>query len=72
MFGCGGGTRIIQAQQEEAAPSAEAPKKSDKAVQDAAAEALRRRRNQRGYRSTIFANFMNDDQRRQLAQTLGS
>jgi hypothetical protein len=51
MFGGGGSARVPDI------PVAEpAPEVSDKAVQEAVAEALRRRKRSRGFRATILAS----------------
>lgn len=48
------------------------PKEKDKAVQQAAAEALARKKRGSGYRNTILTkSFMSDDAQAQL-QTLGT
>ena len=47
------------------------PKVEDPAVQEAAAEALRRRRKGRGYRSTVLRN-MTDSATAAKLETLGS
>lgn len=47
------------------------PAVQDKEVQDAAAEAVRRRRRQKGFRSTILSTLISDSDRAKL-QTLGS
>lgn len=52
----------------EPGPIPPAPKQSDPAVQEAAAEALRRKSKQRGYRSTILASKMMDDGTRKSMQ----
>lgn len=49
-----------------------APKIEDTAVQEAASEALRRRRKARGYRSTILRNDMLDSNAANRLETLGS
>ena len=55
-----------------ATPASTAPPKTeDKAVQDAAAEALRRRRTARGFRSTILSSMM-EDKAPALKETLGT
>lgn len=47
-------------------------KEEDKAVQDAAAEAIARKRKQRGFRSTILAKDMMSEDTAAKLQTLGS
>ena len=47
------------------------PKVEDPAVQEAAADALRRRRRGRGYRSTVLRNMTDSDTAAKL-ETLGS
>ena len=48
-------------------------KEEDKAVQEAAAEAIRRKQRQKGYRATILAkDLITDDTMKNLKQTLGS
>ena len=49
-----------------------APKPSDKEVQEAQAEALRRRQRARGFRATIIAQRGSDPNDSRLQQTLGS
>lgn len=53
-------------------PLAESPKIEDKAVQDAAAEAIARKKKQRGFRSTILSKDMMSDQTAAKLATLGS
>jgi hypothetical protein len=50
------------------------PKETDKEVQEAQAEALRRRQMARGYRSTVMAKRMmtDDSYTKALAKTFGS
>lgn len=66
MFGGGGGAPSSTSAQP-------APKVDDPAVQKAAAEALRRKQRQRGYRSTIISkDLMTQDTIARLGDTLGS
>jgi hypothetical protein len=51
---------------------APAPKEQDKFVQEANAEAIRRKQRQRGYRSTMISNDMMSEEVRQRLETLGS
>jgi len=62
-----GGSSIPKAQVQQPAP-----KEEDKAVQDAAAEALRRKRQQAGYRSTVLTNTMLSPDSAKALQTMGS
>ena len=63
-FGGGGGDPTVQS-----IPAR--PKESDKAVQEAVAEAIRRRARMRGYQSTVLSN-MTEKQGGGKLQTLGS
>lgn len=49
-----------------------APRPEDRAIQDAAAEALRRRRGARGFRSTILSKQFLEPTSPGLKDTLGS
>ena len=49
-----------------------AVKSDDPAVQQAAAEALRRKAMQKGYQSTILSSMLSPDTQRNLKATLGS
>ena len=49
-----------------------APKKESKEVQEASAEALRRRQRARGFRSTILAKDMMDSNNPALKNTFGA
>ena len=50
----------------------EAPKVEDPAVQQAPAEAIRRRRMGRGYRSTVLSTSMLDADNKRKLETLGT
>jgi hypothetical protein len=65
-----GGSSVPKPQQ--VAPPVPAPKEEDKAVQDAAAEALRRKRMAAGYRSTVLTNTMLTPESTKALQTMGS
>lgn len=55
-------------------PAITPPKRDDKAIEEAAAEALRRRRSSKGFRSTVLARDMMTDSSytQALSKTLGS
>lgn len=52
-------------------PVQAAPKKEDKAVQDALTESMRRRSRGRGFRSTILSKNFLDARSAALSETLG-
>jgi hypothetical protein len=67
----GGGTKTRTVEVERPAPPT--PKEEDKAVQEAAAEAIRKKRTQRGYRATILRDMstLEPEQQKKL-ETLGT
>jgi ATP-dependent protease Clp ATPase subunit len=69
--GGGGGTRMIQAETTPVSVT-KVPKVQDKAIQETAAEAIRRRKNARGYRSTILSSTLVDPELTRKTETLGS